>query len=191
VSGRPRSEQARQAILEAAIGLLLERGFGASVDEIAERAGVGKATIYRRWPSKELLALDALAADWKATLPDVTVDTGSLRGDLLARIGPWVRLLGSKPYGRVVAGLVAEAQSDPGFARLYRERFVTARRESTRAVFERALLRGALRPGVDLELALDLLYGPIYHRLLHGHAPLSEHFATEVVDAVIDAVRPS
>ncbi|HWB21871.1 MAG TPA: TetR/AcrR family transcriptional regulator [Gaiellaceae bacterium] len=189
MSGRPRSERAQQAILRAATELFLERGLaGTSVDEIAERAGVGKATIYRRWPSKELLALDALAADWQATLPDVSIDTGSLRGDLLARIVPWVTLLATKPYGRVVAGLVAAAQADPAFASLYLERFVTARRGSTRAVFERARSRGELRPRTDLELALDLLYGPIYHRLLHGHAPLGERFATEVVDSVIDAV---
>src|ERR1700728_616719 len=89
VRGRPRSEKARKAILEAAAELLLDRGLtGVSMDAVAERAGVSKATIYRWWPTKETLALDALYTRWAAATP-ATRDTGSLRGDLLAVLGPW------------------------------------------------------------------------------------------------------
>jgi AcrR family transcriptional regulator len=189
--GRPRSEKAQQAILAAAIDLLLEHGLHAmSMDAVAERAGVSKATIYRWWPSKELLALDALATEWQVTAPDATRDTGSLRGDLLARLRPWLRQLRDKPYGRVVAGLVATAQADADFAELYLERFVRPRRDAMRPVLLRAIDRSEIPRTVDLEVALDLIYGPIYHRMLHGHAPLDERFARNLVDTIITGIAP-
>ena len=189
--GRPRSEKAQKAILAAAIDLLLEQGLHAmSMDAVAERAGVSKATIYRWWPSKELLALDALATEWLVATPDANRDTGSLRGDLLARLRPWLRQLRGKPYGRVVAGLVATAQADAEFAELYLERFVRPRRDAMRPVLLRAIDRGEISRTVDLEVALDLIYGPIYHRMLHGHAPLDERFARNVVDTIIAGIAP-
>jgi AcrR family transcriptional regulator len=189
--GRPRSEKAQKAILAAAIDLLLEHGLHAmSMDAVAERAGVSKATIYRWWPSKELLALDALATEWQVTGPAVTRDTGSLRGDLLARLRPWLRQLRDKPYGRVVAGLVATAQADAEFAELYLERFVRPRRDAMRPILLRAIDRGEIPRSVDLEVALDLIYGPIYHRMLHGHAPLDERFARNLVDTILAGIAP-
>ena len=186
--GRPRSENARQAILAAAIELLLDRGLRAmSMEEVAQRAGVSKATIYRWWDSKDLLALDALSADWAAPRRDAERDTGSLRGDLLAQLRPWLRQLREKPYGRVIAGLVAEAQTDPEFAELYRDHFVRPRRDATRPLLLRARDRGEIAADTDLDVVLDLLYGPIYHRLLHGHAPLTDRFIQQVIDAVIAA----
>jgi AcrR family transcriptional regulator len=122
--GRPRSEKARLAILEAAAELLLARGLSAvSMDAVAERAGVSKATIYRWWHTKEAIALDALYNEW-ATVRPPALDTGSLRGDLLSLLRPWVRLAVSRPYGRVIAALVTEAQTDPAFAAEYLARFV-------------------------------------------------------------------
>ena len=189
--GRPRSEKAQKAILAAAIDLLLEHGLHAmSMDVVAERAGVSKATIYRWWPSKELLALDALATEWQVTAPEATRDTGSLRGDLLARLRPWLRQLRDKPYGRVVAGLVATAQADAEFAGLYLERFVRPRRDAMRPVLLRAIDRGEIPANIDLEVALDLIYGPIYHRMLHSHAPLDERFARNLVDTIIAGIAP-
>jgi AcrR family transcriptional regulator len=189
--GRPRSEKAKQAILAAAIELLLEQGLhGMSMDEVAERAGVSKATIYRWWGSKELLALDALATAWAAPDPGAQRYTGSLRGDLLARFRPWLRQLNEQPFGRVVAGLVAEAQTDPEFAKLYIEHFVEPRRQATLALLERAIARGEIAHDSDLDVALDLLYGPVYHRLLHQHAPLTDRFVRDVVDSVIAALTP-
>jgi AcrR family transcriptional regulator len=189
--GRPRSEKAQKAILAAAIQLLLDQGLHAmSMDAVAEKAGVSKATIYRWWPSKELLALDALATEWQVTTPVATRDTGSLRGDLLARLRPWLRQLRDKPYGRVVAGLVATAQADPEFAELYLERFVRPRRDAMRPILMRAIDRGEIPKDIDLEVALDLIYGPIYHRMLHGHAPLDERFARNVVDVILAGIAP-
>lgn len=189
--GRPRSERAKQAILTAASGLLLEHGLQAmSMDDVAERAGVSKATIYRWWGSKELLALDALAA-WAAPGAAAQRDTGSLRGDLLARFRPWLRQLNEQPFGRVIAGLVAEARTDPEFAKLYLEHFVQPRRDATRVLLERAIDRGEIAADTDLEVTLDLLYGAVYHRLLHGHAPLTDRFVQQVIDAVLKANSPA
>jgi AcrR family transcriptional regulator len=187
--GRPRSEKAHQAILTAVMELLLDQGLHAmSMDEVARRAGVSKATIYRWWPSKERLALDALAEEWAAAPPVSLRDTGKLRGDLLARFRPWLRQLNRKPYARVVAGLVAEAQTNREFAELYRSHFVQARRDATRELLLRARDRGEIAVDTDLDVTLDLLYGPIYHRLLHGHAPLTEQFVQQVINYVIAAI---
>jgi AcrR family transcriptional regulator len=182
--GRPRSERARKAILEAAGELLVVRPLEAvSMDEVAERAGVSKATIYRWWPTKETLALDALFHEWE-TAPSLP-DTGSLRGDLRALLRPWVRRLRGRPYGRVISALLAEAHADPTFGAEYRARFVHARREPARAVISRAIERGEIPATTNIDLALDLIYGPVYHRLLHGHAPLTDRFAQSVIDAAL------
>jgi AcrR family transcriptional regulator len=187
--GRPRDENARLAILAAAAELLLARGLEAvSMDAVAERAGVSKATIYRWWPSKETLALDALYHEWAQ--PAVR-ETGSVRGDLLLLLRPWVRLVRKRAYGRVIGALVTEAQTDPAFAEQYRERFVEPRRDAARPIFVRAIGRGELPASTDVELALDLIYGPLYHRLLHGHAPLSERFLEDVVDTVLAGLAAS
>ncbi|MEA2419039.1 MAG: hypothetical protein QOE60_1245 [Thermoleophilaceae bacterium] len=183
--GRPRSERARHAILDAAAELLLLRGPGAvSMDAVAERAGVSKATIYRWWPSKEMLALDALL-DWAdASAPPS--NTGSLQGDVLALIRPWVREIRRRPFGPVIAAFVNEAQSDPKFADAYRSRFVEPRRDAMRAAFAQAAQRGEVPTDLDVEVALDLIYGAVYHRLLHGHAELTDGFARQVVELALN-----
>jgi AcrR family transcriptional regulator len=187
--GRPRSATSQKAILAKAIEILLEQGLTSmSMDDVAKRAGVSKATIYRWWASKELLALDALATEWALPTPSPDLDTGSLRGDLLARIHPWLGQLNQKPYERIIAGLLAQTQTDPEFAKLYREQFVAPRRDETRRLLLRAIDRGEIGADTNLEVTLDLLYGPIYHRLLHRHAPLNDRFAAQVIDAVIAAI---
>jgi AcrR family transcriptional regulator len=188
--GRPRSEKARLAILEAAAELLLARGLSAvSMDTVAEQAGVSKATIYRWWHTKEALAADVLYNEWAAADPPAR-DTGSLRGDLLSLLCPWARLAVSRPYGRVIAALITEAQTDPAFAVEYRARFVEPRRAQGAAVFRRAIERGEIPADTKIEVALDLIYGPIYHRLLHGHAPVNDRFVRDVVDAVLGGIMP-
>jgi AcrR family transcriptional regulator len=188
--GRPRSQQAHKAILEAAAALLLERGLPAvSMDAVAERAGVSKATIYRWWPTKEALALDALYTEWNTVRPSAR-DTGSLRSDLLALLRPWARLAGSRPYGRVITALLTEARSDPAFAAEYRQRFIEPRRDQARALFHRAVERGEIPADTKIDVAMDVLYGPLYHRLLHGHAPLTDRFVRDVVDMALDGIQP-
>jgi AcrR family transcriptional regulator len=190
--GRARSEKTRQAILEAASDLLLEHGLSSiSMDAVADRAGASKATIYRWWPSKELLALDALFSEWETGQPE-TRDTGSLAGDLLALTRPWMHRLAAKPYGRVIAALLTRSQSDPEFAEAYRARFVQPRRDEGRLVFVRAIERHEIPADTDIEAAVDLLYGPFYHRLLHGHAALTDRFARTIVAYVVAGVsRPA
>src|SRR6202167_6549768 len=185
--GRPRDEKGHHAILEAAAELLLDQGLAAvSMDAVATRAGVSKATIYRWWPTKETLALDALYHEWAAVPPPR--DTGSLRGDLLSLLRPWARLASRRPYGRAIAPLVTDAQTDPTFAREYRTRFVEPRRDQARAIFHRAIERGEIPADTKTEVALDLLYGPIYHRLLHAHAPLNDRFVRDVIDTTLGGI---
>jgi AcrR family transcriptional regulator len=188
--GRPRSEKSTQAILAAAGELLLEHGLEAvSMDAIAERAGVSKATIYRWWPTKETLAIDALYEDWAAAYP-VAPDTGSLRDDLLGILLPWVNQIATRPYARVLGALLTRARTDDSFARELDERLVQPRRNRARPIFERAIARGELAADTDVELAMDLLYGPVYHRFLQGHLPLTETFVEAVIDAVLRGLLP-
>jgi len=187
--GRPRSEKAHKAILTAAAELLLDRGLPAvSMDAVAERAGVSKATIYRWWPTKESRALDALYTEWAAASPHPR-DTGSLPGDLLALMRPWARLASSRPYGRVLAALLTEALTDPAFAAEYRQRVLEPRRDQARAIFRRAIERGDIPADTNVEVALDLLYGPLYHRLLNGHAPLNDRFVRDVIDMALGGIQ--
>jgi hypothetical protein len=113
------------------------------------------------------------------------VRTGDVRADLLSLLRPWARLVRKRPYGRVIAALVTEAQTDPAFAAQYREQFVVPRRAAAREILEDAVARGALPATIDVDVALDLLYGPLYHRLLHGHAPITEAFVDDLVQTVV------
>lgn len=158
------------------------------MDAVAERAGVSKATIYRWWPTKETLALDALYTEWAAASPPPG-DTGSLRDDLLALLRPWARAASARPYGRVIAALLTEAQTDPVFSAEYRRRVVEPRRDAARAIFSRAADRGEIPAGTKTEVAIDLLYGPLYHRLLHGHAPLDDRFVEDVVAMALHGIQ--
>ena len=183
--GRPRSEPARQAILAAAAELLLERGvINVSMDAVAELAGVSKATIYRWWPTKETLALDALYEQWADPRREPP-DTGTLRGDLLELLLSWIARVGDLPYGQIVGALITEARTDPRFGAAYRERFLEPRRALARTAFQRAVARGQIPLNADVEAAIDLLYGALYLRLLHAHAPLTQEFAETVVGIVV------
>jgi AcrR family transcriptional regulator len=187
--GRPRSEKARKAILDAAAELLLDRSLtGVSMDAVAERAGVSKATIYRWWPTKETLALDALYMRWAAAAP-VPGDTGSLRGDLLELLRPWAGLVRTGPYARVIAALLTEARTDPVFAAEYQQRVVQPRRDQAREIFARAIERGEVPASLNIEVALDLIYGPLYHRLLQGHAPLDDAFVRDAIDLALTGIK--
>jgi AcrR family transcriptional regulator len=181
--GRPRSRHTESAILKAANDLVTTSGLAAMTMElVAERAGVGKASIYRRWPSKGALAFDAVFDTVLASQP--TPDSGTLEGDLLHVARNWVRSGNSRRGGRTVASLIAEVQSDPDLANLWRDRFVSRIRRVRRPIVERAIARGEIPAGSDPELIMDLLYGPLYHRYLNGHLPLNDNFAKGVARMV-------
>jgi AcrR family transcriptional regulator len=182
--GRPRSAQAERAILRATTEILEERGFAAlTMEEVASRAGVGKATVYRWWSGKGTLAFDAFVARFREGQP--LPDTGSLRGDLLAALRAWIRAVKGTATGRILAGLIAEVQRDPGLADEWRERFVGVMRAQQRTMLERAIDRGEIAADCDTDVVLDLLYGSAYHRLLQSHRPLTDRFAQGVVDVIV------
>jgi AcrR family transcriptional regulator len=190
--GRPRSEQARQAILQAAAQLLAERDFSdITMCDLAARAGTSKATIYRWWDSREAVVLDAYVQGL-ANVPVRIPETGSLRGDLLALLRARVRRWRAEPaLGRSQVHLLAQIQSDPALRATYVDQVVSVLRQPARAVIKAAVERGEVPAEVDVETVLDMLYGPLYHRLFHRHAALDEEFVESLVDLLVAGVtRP-
>jgi AcrR family transcriptional regulator len=187
--GRPRSAQAERAIPLATTEILEERGFAAlTMEEVATRAGASKATLYRWWSSKGTLAFDAFVARFLEGQP--LPDTGSLRGDLLSALRAWIRAVNGTATGRILAGLIAEVQRDPGLADEWRHRFVDVVRHQHRTILERAIERGEIAPDCDIDVVLDLVYGSAYHRLLQSHLPLTARFARHVVDIIVAGLKP-
>jgi AcrR family transcriptional regulator len=185
--GRPRSAEADRAILTATADLLAERGLAAmSIEEVAARAGVGKTTIYRRWPSKGLLALDAFVISFRAEQP--LPDTGSLRGDLLSALQAWVRAVTQTAMGPMLTGLIAEAQHDPELRGAWRDRVLEPLRGQHRIMLDRAIERGEIPASVDRDVVLDLFFGAAEHRLLLGHLPMTGDFIAKVVDVILAGI---
>jgi AcrR family transcriptional regulator len=186
--GRPRSEEVEQAILQATSTLLSERGFnGLTIEDVASLAKVGKTSIYRRWPSKGILALEAFLTEFMQLQPPI--DTGSLSGDLDEALSAWVEAIAGTPTGRSLVALVAEAQTDPELAVAWSERVVMAARNQHRSMIERAIERGEIPKDSDVDVLMDMLYGPAYHRLLQGHLPLTVGFAHQVVAVVVAGAK--
>jgi AcrR family transcriptional regulator len=183
--GRPRDVRADAAIRQAAIEVLADKGPGGfTVDEVAARAGCGKATIYRRWPSRANLLLDT--AHSMGLEPEL-VDTGSVRSDLALLITQLAAKLHDTAAGRIMPGVMAEAAVNPEM-RAVLSAFVQDRRKRPREVVERAVARGQLPPGTDIELVLDLVGAvPFYRELVSGQS-LDDRYAERVVDAILAAV---
>ena len=182
--GRPRSEACRCAILDAAADLLDELPYAkVTIESIAARAGVSKQTIYKWWKSRALLAMQAYAARQRRRNPEP--HTGKVRTDLEAVVVQTCRLLRSGRYGETVAGFIAAAQSDAELAAEFRETYIGERRAIVTRILERGIRRKELRARLDVPLVIDLIYGPIWYRLLLRNAPLDDAFAIKVVDAVL------
>ncbi|MFD4545103.1 TetR/AcrR family transcriptional regulator [Streptomyces sp. NPDC058466] len=185
-AGRPRSEQARGAVLSACTELLRQGGLRATTtDRIAALSGVSKATIYKWWPNKYAVAVEAFLSRMYAESPDP--DTGSSFEDFRLAVRGMMRFSAS-PDGRIFAQLVAEAQNDPAVAAELRERLIAPRRALVRVIWDRGVARGELREDVDPEVALDLLFGPTMYRLVAGHAPLDETAADDIVRAALSGL---
>jgi AcrR family transcriptional regulator len=187
--GRPRSEESRTAVLRATSQLLREVGLRAmTTEEIASRSGVSKATIYKWWPNKYAVAIDAFLSEMMAESRDP--DTGSARADLTAVVRGLLHFY-TGPSGRVFAQLVGEAQSDPFVAQELRTNLVDSRREQFATIWARGVARGELRDDVDADAAIDLVIGPALYRLMIGHAPMTDAAADALVDAAIRGLAHS
>lgn len=180
--GRPRDSRCDLAILQATLELISEVGAGSlSIDGVAARAGVGKATIYRRWSSKEALLLEALSHD--SSIVDAP-DTGGLRTDLEAYLDVLIERLGENRSSDVLPHLIEAACYDTE-VRNSLDEYVDSRQTPLRAILRRAQLRHEIGPKVDLKVLLDVIVGPvIYRRLLTGD-PLDHRFVRTLLDIVL------
>src|SRR5271167_4067382 len=182
--GRPRSEEARQAILRSTLKLLEHTSFpDLSIEAIAAHAGVGKTTVYRWWPNKGALVVDAFASSAEDELH--FPNTGSVFQDMSLQMNQFLGILRS-PRGRIVAALLGAGQSDPELLAAFRERFLRPRRQEAYKTLRRGIERGELPRGLDLDLVLDVLYGAIYMRFLIRHDELSERYIEEVCRLVLE-----
>lgn len=181
--GRPRSEKARNAIFEATRELLREKGGGGlSIEAVARRAGVGKPTIYRWWPTLADLVLDVLLRQADAEIPVPSHE--SLQETLCEFLRQSVRVI-QEGCGLHLRFLMAQAQMDTEFRERFRENFVARRRDVLRSIFLKAADRGQIDPRYNPELLVDIVFGAMWYRLLVGHAAMDESFADELTQAVV------
>lgn len=185
--GRPRSEEAHQAILDATRDLLIANGYDRlRLEHVAAKAGVGKATIYRRWSSKEELA-QALLEELASPLIDVP-DMGNTRDELLQVVNNAIARLEGSAFGPVVRALLSQIAINPLLGDPFGERVVGPRREQVRLVIQRGVARGDLRKDAANGVATELLLGPVYFRVLFG-GTMNRTFARKIVDGVLDGYR--
>jgi AcrR family transcriptional regulator len=184
--GRPRSERAEQAILDAALDAVADHGVdGVSCEDVAARAGVGKNTLYRRWPGKEDMLIAAFAS-LKSPLPEPRGE--SVREDLIAMLAVMAADADDPRYARQFALLHGEGQRYPRLVKRYKEQVVEPRRELIRSVLRRGVATGELRQDTDLEIAMLTLTGAVLARGKHDPAPAEPGFATRVVDELLRGI---
>jgi AcrR family transcriptional regulator len=184
--GRPRSARADRAILDATIELLADRGYGGlTVEAVAARAGVGKSTIYRRWPSKATLAAAAVNALARERVP--APDTGDLRDDLVRLITEPIGRHG-EVLGRIFPDLIAEMHRNPELSGTMLEA-LAVRRGVIHSVLRRAQDRNELPASADLGRIIDLLSGALYYRLLVSREPVEPDLPAWIVDSILNGVR--
>jgi AcrR family transcriptional regulator len=185
--GRPRSEKTKNAILSAAYDLLLENGFGAvTIEKIAERAGVSKATIYKWWPNKAAVVMDAFFDAAVVRLP--VPDTGSAIDDMIIQVNNLAKFLLSRE-GKVIKEIIAEGQYDKKLAETYREIYFKPRRLDSRYILERGISRGELSGNLDIELVMDLIFGPLFYRLLITGDIVDETFIKDLVNYTFKGIE--
>ena len=186
--GRPRSEQARQAVLDAGLRLCARDGYAAlTMKGIADAAGVGRQTVYRWWPSKADVLLEALRE-----LADTTVSRMALSGDALDDVRTILdttfRML-RDVTGNAISGLMADAQHDPDLSERLQATVIGPRRDALRDVIEGGIASGQLARNLDPALVVDLVFGPMWYRLLSHHAPVDDALAADLVDVVARLLR--
>jgi AcrR family transcriptional regulator len=186
--GRPLEARPREAAIQATLVLIAERGIrGLTTNAVAERAGISKATMYRRWRSKQELLVDAVAA----LVSDISIpDTGTTRTDLLELMRNAVAVYSGSLEAGVMPSLVDAMSRDAELAGAVRKSFLAQRRAALRAVLERGVQRGDLRADLDVELALDVLGGPLFYRLLVTGGPIDEQLADGIADLIMRGFAP-
>jgi AcrR family transcriptional regulator len=185
--GRPRSKEIHQAILGEALQQVLDVGFRAvSIESIAARTGIGKTTIYRRWPNKAAVVMDALLQEMGPVIPFPT--TPKAAESIQLQMRALAKALRGR-FGSLIKAILGEAQFDPELAEAFRERWIRPRRQLAKATFEEGMRNGELRPDLNIDTAIDALYGGIYYRVQTGNGPLSEAYVDELFRHVMDGLR--
>jgi AcrR family transcriptional regulator len=187
VRGRPRSEDLHQAILKEALQQVLDSGFRAvSIESISAKAGVGKTTIYRRWPNKAAVVMDAFMREIGPVIayPETPSATENIRLQMRALATAF-----RGRFGALIKAILGEAQFDPELAEAFRERWIRPRRQLARATFQEGILNGELRPDLEIETAIDALYGAIYYRVQTGNGLLSNAYVDELFRHVMEGLK--
>jgi AcrR family transcriptional regulator len=178
--GPKRDPEVQQRILDATRELIAVDGPNkVTIDQITAHAGVGRQTIYRWWPTRTALVIDSLEQAVRAESP--TPDAGSARLNLRTQMRRVARLLAS-PIGSIIQELIANGQGDPVAAEQFRERFFNERRKRAAATITDGIQSGELRSNLDIETVIDMLYSPLWLRMLIGHQPLTQAAADRVLD---------
>ncbi|WP_084788775.1 TetR/AcrR family transcriptional regulator [Bradyrhizobium sp. Cp5.3] len=187
-SGRPRSEEARLAILRATNQLLNQVSVrDLTIEGIAKAAGVGKPTIYRWWPNKAAVVIDAFSQTVSSQLQF------SEDGSVVSALRKQLRQIHKEDRGRVgriMAEILAEGQFDADVLRMFRERYLDLRRAQAKALIELGKQRGEISSDLDADLAIDMIYGSTYYRLLVRHLPLEDALADQVMEWVFAGFAP-
>lgn len=182
--GRKRSSEAEKAVLDAAYDLLLHEGLEATtVEAIANKAKVSKATIYKWWPNRASVIMSAFLREARGALPYPE----ELEPENIVERLQTMAMEFHGAIGSMICALIAEGQSDPEIAQAFREGYIFARRKQGVELVKRAIAKKLIRPA-DPDVVLDLLYAPLYYRLLVGHQPLSEAFVREHVSLALHGI---
>jgi AcrR family transcriptional regulator len=187
--GRPRDAEARKRILDSAAQLLEDRCFDEiTVDAIAEHSGAGKATVYRWWPNKAAVLIEALRERISEVLP--FPDTGDFRRDVRQQLQDFSQILYWGRRGRVFRGFLSGAMADPEVAEAFRELWIRPRRAEARKLFERHIAQGAARADLDPDLAVEMCFSPLYYRLITGWGEITGEYLDHLVDTVLAGFKP-
>jgi AcrR family transcriptional regulator len=184
--GRPRDEEVRKRILDSAAQLLEDRCIDQiTVDAIADQSGAGKATVYRWWPNKAAVLIEAFRERVSQELP--FPDTGDFRRDVRQQLQNFAEIIYWGRRGKIFRSFIAGAQADPEMAKAFREIWMRPRRAEARKLFERYIAEGVVRPDLDPDLAVEIVFAPLYYRLLTGWGEIT----AEYLDRLVDTVMPT
>jgi AcrR family transcriptional regulator len=187
--GRPRSAEAREAILRSTRELLDERGLAAvTIEAIASRSGISRPTIYRYWKNSYAVAMEAFLET--TGLPGPPRPSNSPVLDLAAHLRKVASVFATRA-GRGVAAMIAASVSETELSKAFRNHFIAKSREEGRKLLQAAIAQKELRPDLDIEVTLDLLYAPLFFRLLIGHAELTPKFTNALIEHLLAGLRPS